>query len=253
LPDARSSRATGTWTPHSRIALADKVAPDFPALWEEMARISFHTYRSYLGLPGTPVEWQDRYYLFDDVPAVDGEVAPPKDELPFASYGDRIRDITPKTHALDPASTPFPTKNVRTSSSMTFNIADYGHTLMTDFLAAGGRVERREFHAPGELAGLREKVVINCPGYAARALWKDESIVPVRGQIAWLIPQPEVDYGVIYDGVNVVPRRDGIVVQMLEGGDMRGYGDDHESPDPAEARTAVDRVAALYAKFRAPA
>ena len=32
LPDTRSARATGTWTPDSRIALADKVAPDFPAL-----------------------------------------------------------------------------------------------------------------------------------------------------------------------------------------------------------------------------
>ena len=34
--------------------------------------------------------------------------------------------------------------------------------------------------------------MINCPGYGARALWKDESIIPVRGQIAWLIPQREV-------------------------------------------------------------
>jgi glycine/D-amino acid oxidase-like deaminating enzyme len=132
---------------------------------------------------------------------------------------------------------------------MTFNIADYGHTLMTDFLIGGGRVVRREFHSPAELASLKEKVVINCPGYAARELWKDDSVVPVRGQIAWLIPQPEVDYGVICDGVNVVPRRDGIVLQMLDGGDMRGYGDDHESPDREEAKTAVDRVAALYAKF----
>jgi D-amino-acid oxidase len=251
LPDTRSSRATGTWTPDSRIALADKVAPDFPALWEQMARISFHTYRSYLGLPGTPVEWQDRYYLFDDVPAVDGEVAPPANELPFASYGDRIRDISPKTHALDARSTPFPTKNVRASASMTYNIADYGHTLMTDFLLAGGRIERREFHAPGELAGLKEKVVINCPGYAARELWKDDSVVPVRGQIAWLIPQPEVDYGVVYDGVNMVPRRDGIVLQMLEGGDMRGYGDANETADAAETKTPVDRIGALYAKMKA--
>ena len=144
-------------------------------------------------------------------------------------------------------------KGVRRSSSMTFNIADYGHTLMTDFLLRGGRVERREFHAPAELASLREKVVINCPGYAARALWNDDSVVPVRGQIAWLIPQPEVDYGVIYDGVNVVPRRDGIVLQLLDGGDMRGYGDDQETADPAEAKTAVDRIAALYAKARPPA
>ena len=63
LPDTRSARATGSWTPDSRIALADKVEPGFPALWEEMARTSFHAYRRYLGLPGTPVEWTDRYYL----------------------------------------------------------------------------------------------------------------------------------------------------------------------------------------------
>ena len=33
-----------------------------PRAWEEMARTSFHTYRRYLGLPGTPVEWLDNYY-----------------------------------------------------------------------------------------------------------------------------------------------------------------------------------------------
>ena len=43
---------------------------------------------------------------------------------------------------------------------------------------AGGRIERREFHSPGELAELPEKVVINCTGYGARALLGDESVVP---------------------------------------------------------------------------
>src|SRR5579862_6906031 len=41
----------------------------------------------------------------------------------------------------------------------------------------------------------------------ARALWKDESIVPVCGQIAWLIPQPDVTYGVYYRNVNILARR----------------------------------------------
>jgi len=253
LPDTRSSRATGTWTPDSRIALVDQAAPGFAERWEEMARISYKTYRSYLGLPGTPVEWQDRYYLSDTAPgSARGERGEPG-ALTFAEYGDRVRDINPEPVLLAAGSTPFPAKYVRRFSSMTFNIADYGHTLMTDFLLAGGRVERREFHAPSELATLRQKVVINCPGYAARALWNDASIVPVRGQIGWLIPQPEVTYGVVFDGVNVVPRRDGIVLQMLEGGDMRGYGDDNETPDRAEALEAVKRVAAMYARFGKPA
>jgi glycine/D-amino acid oxidase-like deaminating enzyme len=251
LPETRSSRATGTWTPDSRIALTDKVAPGFPALWEQMARTSFKIYRSYLGLPGTPVEWSDRYIL-SDAPTGSARASGPGG-LPFANYGERILDLSPASILLPAGSTPFPSPFVRRFSSMTFNIADYGHTLMTDFLLAGGQLRRREFHSPAELATLKEKVVINCPGYAARQLWQDESIVPVRGQIAWLIPQPEVNYGVIYDGVNIVPRRDGIVLQMLDGGDMRGYADDHETPDQDEAKTAVTRTAELYSRFGARA
>src|ERR1700690_779807 len=67
-PDVRSARATGSWTPDSRIALTNSVSPDFPALWEKMCRTSFHTYESYLGMAGNPVEWTDRYMLPDDNP-----------------------------------------------------------------------------------------------------------------------------------------------------------------------------------------
>ena len=31
---------------------------------------------------------------------------------------------------------------------------------------------------------------------------------------------------------------------------MRGYGDDNETPDPAEAKTAIDRIAGLYSRMR---
>src|SRR5262249_36303180 len=120
----------------------------------------------------------------------------------------------------------------------------------TDFFIAGGKFEQREFHAPSEIAHLNEKVVINCPGYGARALWKDESITPVRGQIAWLIPQEDVHYAFYYHGVGVVARRDGVVVQLLEGGDMRGYGDDHEVADRAEAEHGVGIVAELYSRMK---
>jgi D-amino-acid oxidase len=248
LPATRSARATGTWTPDSRIALAEAAGPGFASLWEEMARTSFKHYRRYLGLPGNPVEWIDRYNLYD-LPAESRPKAP--NPLGFGEYAHAIRDLTPLPQEMPPGSTPFPTRYVRRASTMMFNIADYAHTLMADFLAAGGKFERREFHSPQELAGLKEKVVINCPGYGARSLWKDESIVPVRGQIAWLIPQPELDYGVYYKDVSVVPRHDGIVVQMVDGGDQKGYGDDNETPDRAEAERSVAVLAELYSRFRA--
>ncbi|MBS0296432.1 MAG: FAD-binding oxidoreductase [Proteobacteria bacterium] len=248
LPQTRSARATGTWSPDSRIALADRMAASFPALWEQMARTSFKEYRNFLGLPGSPVEFTDRYSLSDAAPGHPSP-PPPPGTLEFADLGDRIRDISPHFTPVPAASNPFPTPYVRRSSQLVFNVADYGHTLMSDFLLAGGKFERREFHSPAELATLPQKVVINCPGYAARTLWKDETITPVRGQIAWLIPQPEVNYGFYYRGVSVLGRRDGIVVQTVAGGDMRGYGDDNETPDRAEAEQGVATVAELYRRW----
>ena len=46
---------------------------------------------------------------------------------------------------------------------MQFNIADLGHTLMTDFLVAGGKFVRAEFHEPAELGRLKEKVCDRLP------------------------------------------------------------------------------------------
>jgi D-amino-acid oxidase len=246
LADARSARATGSWTPDSRIALTDKAGPQFAVLWEEMARISFKRFRRYLGLADSPVEWTDRYFLSDEPT----DPPPPTHgpDLDFARYGDRIADIVPHGENLPAGATPFPGPVHRTSQ-MQFNVADYGHTLMADFLAMGGRVEHREFHSLADLATLKEKVVINCPGYGARALCRDESVVPVRGQIAWLIPQPEVNYGVYYKRVTMLSRRDGIVIQGLWGGDMFGYGDDHEVIDRAEAERGVKTIAELYARM----
>jgi hypothetical protein len=71
----------------------------------------------------------------------------------------------------------------------------------------------------------------------------------VRGQIAWLIPQPEVNYGVMYKNVNVVSRRDGIVVQDVSKGDMEGYNDSNEQPDRRAAESAVQVVAELYRRM----
>ena len=248
-PEVRSARATGSWTPDSRIALTGSVSAEFPALWEKMCRYSFHTYESYLGLAGNPVEWTDRYLLSDMSPAEAEATQRRDDTLDFAYYRDRIADLTPRSQDLPPGSHPFPTRYARRNSNLTFNIAGYSRQLVTDFLVEGGKIERVEFHSPSDLSQVLQKVVINATGYGARALWNDESIVPVRGQIAWLIPQPEVNYGVMYKNVNVVSRRDGIVVQDVSKGDMEGYNDSNEQPDRRAAESAVQVVAELYRRM----
>jgi len=244
-PDVRSARATGSWTPDSRVALTNSVAPDFPALWENMCRRSFHTYESYLGLAGNPVEWTDRYTLSDSSPAEVQANSQRDDPLGFAHYLDRVKDLTPRNQDLPPGTHPFPARYVQRTSSLTFNVAGYSRQLINDFLVEGGKIERVEFHTPSELSQLTQKVVINATGYGARALWKDESIVPVRGQIAWLIPQPEVSYGVMYKNVFILGRRDGIVVQQGLN-EMFGYNDANEVADRGAAESAVQVAAELF-------
>jgi glycine/D-amino acid oxidase-like deaminating enzyme len=245
-PDVRSARATGTWSPDSRIALSNSVSADFGALWEKMCRTSFHTYQSYLGMAGNPVEWTDRYALSDGTPG-------PRqaESLSFAHYQDRVRDLTPRSVDLPAGTHPFPTRLARRNSSLTFNIAGYSRQLISDFLMEGGKIEHAEFHTPGDLSQLPQKVIINATGYGARALWKDETIVPVRGQIAWLIPQPEVNYGVNYKNTEILPRRDGIVVQDGGTGEMSGYNEDNETPDRDAAEASVRLVAELYSRMAA--
>src|SRR5579872_4351230 len=60
-PQTRSTFATGSWTPDSRICLASQATPAFKRLWQQMARTSYLTYTNLLGLSGTPVEYVDNY------------------------------------------------------------------------------------------------------------------------------------------------------------------------------------------------
>lgn len=245
MPDVRSARATGIWSPDSRIALANAVDAAFPALWEQMARDSFRIHQHYLGLADTPVEYADRYTC-SDTPMTGGGGGG-AEALEFVNYGRRVRDLMPPSEPLEPGQHPFPTPYVRKGTQVTYNITEYGRVLMNDFLLGGGRIETVEFHSPSELAALPQKVIINCTGYGARDLWKDQSLTPVRGQLAWLIPQPEVTYGLFYRGVGVTSRRDGLIVQQTGGSDMFGYGDANEQPDRKEADDAVRTIGRLFA------
>ncbi|WP_035359582.1 FAD-dependent oxidoreductase [Edaphobacter aggregans] len=248
-PYVRSARATGSWTPDSRIALTSAAGPEFAAQWEAMARTSFAMYQSYLGMPGSPIEWTDRYSLSDVTHEESTAKMRQMDTHGFAHYNGRIADLTPRPQEIPEGMHPFPTKYVWRSTSLSFNVADYSRQLMNDFLIAGGKIETREFRSPQEVASLPQPVIINCTGYGARQLWSDESIVPVRGQIAWLIPQEGVHYGLYYKDVNVLARRDGIVVQSNTGGEDSGWDDSNEQPNRAEAEADVEVLQELYSRM----
>ena len=62
-----------------------------------------------------------------------------------------------------------------------------------------------------ELARLPERVIFNCTGLGSRELFGDEELIPVRGQLEVLLPQPEIDYCYLSSGY-MFPRRDGIIL-----------------------------------------
>jgi glycine/D-amino acid oxidase-like deaminating enzyme len=245
-PNVRSSLATGVWSPDSRICLAQHATPAFKRLWEDMARRSWKTYQSLLGLPGDPVEFIDHYSVSD--PAVARARRMPSDGRPaFAELEDELlADLGPRAKEYPPGSHPFGARTVRGSSWMMFNLNGYAHLLMSDYLAGGGKIEIADFRSPSDLATLRHKTLVNATGYGARALFGDESVVPVRGQLARAIPQPEIHYSLIYRNVSFVPRRDGLVFQVVGENDYYGFGDDTTVPDRTEAELAVNTIAALY-------
>jgi glycine/D-amino acid oxidase-like deaminating enzyme len=244
-PDTRSTFATGNWSPNSRYCSEEGTTPEVAARWEEMARISFRMYQNLLGLPGDPIEWRDGYFLSDAGPGIPH----PSEEPAYPSLETRIRDIIPRGQEMPPGTHPFPTEFVRRFTNMVFNISAYSRLLMADFLAAGGVIETREFEKPGDIARLREKTVINATGYGARALFGDESITPVRGQLMRLIPQPEITYGLTYgETFYMVPRRDGIILQSQAPGD---FGSADTTPDRAAAERTVQAVADLNERIRA--
>jgi len=89
--------------------------------------------------------------------------------------------------------------------------------LFDDFLLLGGRLVIRRFESPRELAALPEPVVVNCTGLGSFSLFDDKELVPIKGQLTFVVPQAEVNYRVsarLADGTNIGlnPRSDGIVV-----------------------------------------
>jgi hypothetical protein len=141
-----------------------------------------------------------------------------------------------------PGTHPFPYPIIGRYSNLIFNISALTHMLMSDFLLAGGIIETREFEKPGDLMKLREKTLVNCTGYGARALFGDETVTPVRGQIVRLIPQPEVTYGLTYNNFYMLSRRDALILQSQAPGD---FGSPDITPDRVAAEQTVHTLAEI--------
>lgn len=121
--------------------------------------------------------------------------------------------------------------------TMYVEVGRFLRRLTADFMAAGGRIVVRRFATPAEIAGLPERTIFNCTGLGSHDLFGDTDLVPKRGQLAVLLPQPEIEYAYTLGGY-MFPRADGILL----GGTWER--------DEWEAVTTPEAIAGILARHR---
>lgn len=213
---AVSNVAGGQFSPAS-VYDRDKATPAFLSQLNWAARISHHA-QTNLGGPDYGIRWVENYFLRD---------------RPFsrdANY-DGLDDLFPFKHEYQPGEHPFPSPYVRVNLTMMVEPATFLRRLTEDFHQAGGTLKIRDFQDRGEVLSLDENVIFNCTGLGAKALFGDEELTPVKGQLVFLPPDLDVDYLTIGGGEELLymfSRSDAIV---LGGTSKKGDWTTHAEPE----------------------
>jgi len=154
-------------------------------------------------------------------------------------------ELYPDNHRFEESKKYFGLPAVRQFSTMLIEPQTYLNALLRDFYVAGGKVVVREFQNRDEIAELSESLILNCTGLGAKKLVGDPTLIPVRGQLEILLPQPEIDYCYVGELGYMFPRRDGIVL----GGTF-----DHDvwtlDPDPDTITGILDKHAQLMKRMK---
>jgi glycine/D-amino acid oxidase-like deaminating enzyme len=224
-PQTTSNIAGAQWSPAS-VFDSNAVASGFYA---QLRTAMEHSYRRFQGMAGARygVRWVSNYMLGD---------------RPFAPddlYG-RHSDMYPEFRTLGGDEHPFAAPYARHFDTMFIEPPVYLGALMRDYYVAGGKIVVREFADRRDLLSLEEPVIFNCSGLGSRTLFGDDELVPVKGQLTVLMPQQDINYLMIYQGIYMFPRTDGI---LLGGTFQRNVS----SPEPDERESA--RILREHRKF----
>ncbi|HKN83499.1 MAG TPA: FAD-dependent oxidoreductase [Pyrinomonadaceae bacterium] len=211
-PDTTSNIAGASWSPTT---VFENATPKFTEQFRQACHISNRAFQLLVGAE-YGVRWIETFELMRQEIFL-------QQELPGGN------DLYPAIEIHRDADNYFGFPYVRQYTTMLIEPSVYLSALLRDFYIAGGKVVVKEFRHREELARLREPVIFNCTGLGSRALFDDDELGPVRGQLEVLLPQPEVDYCYLSRGY-MFPRRDGIIL----GGTW-----DHDNwsltPDPEQA------------------
>ena len=226
-PDTTSNIAGGQFHPFG-LFKADAVTPEWRRQFTAALDYSWRRFQIMVG-DDYGVRWLTTYS--------EGSPEEPK-----------LTTFPPAARALRPDEHPFPVKRLWQYDTIYVETGRYLRQMMRDIEGAGGRIAVRDFASPAEIAALPETLVFNCTGLGARELFGDMELIPIRGQLAILIPQPEVRYAFTGEAGYMFPRPDGIVI----GGSYERNIWEAE-PQPERIARIVASHQQLFAGFRCPA
>ena len=228
-PDTTSNIAGASWAPTS-VYEPDQVDAKFNEQFRHACQISNRAFQLLVG-PEYGVRWIDTFELLRNEMSLEREL-PGGDAL----YPARQIHRDPERYFGFPL--------VRQYSTMLIEPSIYLSALLRDFYIAGGRVVVKEFRNRREIARLSESVVFNCTGLGSRELFADEELIPVRGQLEVLLPQPEIDYCYLSNGY-MFPRRDGVIL-----GGTWDHGDWSLAPNAVQANGILETHMAIMKGFK---
>jgi D-amino-acid oxidase len=115
--------------------------------------------------------------------------------------------------------------------------------LETDLRARDVNFTPRTFTSRSDILNtLSEKIIVNCTGLGSKTLWRDNAMVPIKGQLALLPPQPELKYLYGQSGY-LFPRADAVVI----GGTFE-EGVNRETPAKTVCQGLVNHIASNFGK-----
>jgi glycine/D-amino acid oxidase-like deaminating enzyme len=233
-PDTTSNAAGGAWTPFL-VADPEKVDAQFNQKLLLAAEFAHKRYLTMLG-DRFAVRWVRSYSIsregFDESSAIGAQSM-------FRSLRPEFRDLTPAEH-------PFPAEcAVRQFDTLMIEPPRYLQAMMDAFREASGTIQVCAMPDRAAIARLPEKVVFNCTGLGAKYLFEDDELVPARGQLTFLRPQPEIHYAVSHDELYMLPRSDGIAL-----GGTYELGVSSLAPDMDKMRKILARHKAFFDSYR---
>ena len=199
-PHTTSNVAGAQWFPFMVFHRGNE-SPDFMARLVEASHLANARYQIMVGAR-YGIRWLPNYQMAQE-PIPNGGML---------SLDSPIRDLLPAMRDLPPAENPFPFPAVRQFETMMIEPNTYLPAVMEDFQIAGGRIEVRELRSIADLQDLPQPVIVNCTGLGAKALFHDEELTPVKGQLTILLPQPEIQYCTLPPDLYMFPRSDGILL-----------------------------------------